>query len=211
MANDLSILFSTIGAKLYALFVMPGSYLLSRFAVVAPVTAMKMGITEGQTEGALPITLAVISWVALLILLIIAFHIVRNWVRIGNALIRTAWYRFKLAASSFKTKLVLKLRPYVPHRQARDETEAPAVEFDELDFAVLNSVSAQGAGFTLSAPELAEQLSMLPAQVQRSLDKLSRNRMLSSIIGSTDGFENYRLTDSGAAFVSMWQRQESRG
>ncbi len=211
MANDLSIFLSTLGAKLYGVFVLPGSYLLSKFAVIAPVTAMNLGITEGQTEGALPVTLSVICWVALLILLFIAWRIISNWLRVGGALVRTAWFRLKSAASNLKTQLVLKLRSYVPHRQARHEADAPAVEFDELDFAVLNSVSAQGPGFTLSAPELAERLSMLPSQVQQSLDKLSQNRMLSSVIGSTDGFDNYRLTDSGAAFVSMWQRQEARG
>ena len=210
MANDFSIFLSTFGAKLYALFVMPGSYLLSKFAAIAPVTAMEIGITAGQTEGALPITLSAIYWVVVLILLLVTWRIVRDWVRVGNALIRTAWHRIKHAVSGFKTTLILKLRSHVPHRKARDEIEAPAVEFDELDFAVLNSVSAQGAGFTLSVPELAERLSMLPSQIQQSLDKLSRNRMLSSTIGSTDGYDNYRLTDSGAAFVSMWQRQESR-
>ena len=211
MVDKVSILLSTIGAKLYAVFVLPGSYLLSKFAAIAPVTAMQLGITEGQTEGALPVTLSVIAWITLLILLIIAWRVIRNWVRFGSALTRTAWFRFMLVVSSYKTRLVLKLRSFAPHRQARVDTVAPAVEFDELDLAVLDSVSAKGPGFTLSAPELAERLSMLPSQIQQSLDKLSRNRMLSSAIGSTDGFDNYRLTDSGAAFVSMWQRQESRG
>ena len=59
----------------------------------------------------------------------------------------------------------------------------------------------------MSAPELAEKFSRRPAQVQRSLDKLFRSRMLDSAIGSTDGFDNYRLTDSGAEFIAMWQRQ----
>ena len=83
------------------------------------------------------------------------------------------------------------------------------IEFDDLDLAVLRSATMQGAGFAMSAPELAEQFRMRPAQVQRSLNKLSKNKMLAYVIGSTDGFDNYRLTDSGAAFFSMWERQNT--
>ncbi len=82
------------------------------------------------------------------------------------------------------------------------------VEFDNLDLAVLRSAAARGPGVMLSAPQLAEQIRMRPAQVQRSLDKLSKNKMLDYVIGSTDGSDNYRLTDSGATFVGMWQRQQ---
>ena len=62
----------------------------------------------------------------------------------------------------------------------------------------------------LSAPELAEQFSLRPAQIQRSLDKLCSNAMITTVIGSTDGFDNYRLTDSGNAFVGMWARRQPR-
>ena len=64
-----------------------------------------------------------------------------------------------------------------------------------------------GPGYTMSAPELAEKFSCRPGRIQRSLDKLFQTRMLDSVIGSTDGFDNYRLTDSGAEFISMLQRQ----
>jgi RIO-like serine/threonine protein kinase len=84
------------------------------------------------------------------------------------------------------------------------------IEFDDIDLAVLRTASAQGPGFALSAPELAEKFTMRPAQVQRSLDRLRQNKMLDSVIGSTDGYDNYRLTDSGFAFLAMLQRQQAR-
>jgi hypothetical protein len=31
--------------------------------------------------------------------------------------------------------------------------------------------------------------------------------MLDTVIGSTDGYDNFRLSPSGATFVAMWQRQ----
>jgi len=82
------------------------------------------------------------------------------------------------------------------------------VEFDRLDLAIMKSAAAKGPGFALSAPELAEQFSLRPAVVQRSLDKLCSNAMINIVIGSTDGYDNYRLTDSGSAFVAMWERQQ---
>ena len=211
MVEKVSIVISTIGGKLYAAFILPGSYLLSQFAAIAPVTAMRLGIAAGQTEGALPVVLSLITWIVLLILFVVVWRLIRNWLRLGNAIVRTAWFRLIMAVSSYKTKLVLKLRSYLPQRRAAAEITAPAVEFDQLDLAVLSSVSMHGPGFTLSAPELAERLSLLPSRIQQSLDKLSKNNMLNSVIGSTDGYDNYRLTETGASFISMWQRQESRG
>ena len=63
----------------------------------------------------------------------------------------------------------------------------------------------------LSAPELAEKFTLRPAQVQSRLEKLRKNNMLRPTKGTTDGFENYGLTDSGQAFVAMFQRQQAAG
>ena len=80
-------------------------------------------------------------------------------------------------------------------------------EFDNVDIAVLRTFFKQGPGMATSAPELAEQLRLRPAQIQHRLDNLMHNHMVRSVIGTTDGFENYRLTDSGLAFITMMQRQ----
>ena len=211
MIDQATKLLNAAGDWLYAGFVMPGSYLIAKFVAVAPVTAMRLDLSADQPDVTLLIMLSLISWVVLLVLLYFCWRIVRNCARVANAFIRTGLYRLKAALSSYKTKLVLTLRALLPRRSGAAENETPAVEFDELDLAILHSVSAQGPGFTLSAPELAERLSLLPSQIQLSLDKLNRSNMLKSVIGSTDGFDNYRMSESGAAFVSMCQRQEARG
>ncbi len=211
MIDQALTLLGAIGDVLYAVFLMPGTYLLSRFVAIAPVTALKLGITAGQTEGALPVVLSAICWFVLLLLLSAAWRVFSNWMRFANALIRTARFRLGLAIRIFKTRLLLMLRWLLPRRTVPARFEPAAVEFDELDMAVLDSVAAQGPGFALSAPELAEQLSLLPSKIERSLKKLRRNKMLDSSIGSTDGFDNYCLTEAGATYISMWQRQESRG
>jgi len=153
-------LLGAIGDVLYAVFLMPGTYLLSAFVATAPVTALKLGITAGQTGGTLPVVLSLIFWFALMILLSIVWRVFRNWLRMVNAMLRTLGFRLTLATRTCK---------------------------------------------------IAEQLPLLPSKIQQSLDKLRRNTMLDSSIGSTDGFDNYRLTEAGATYVSIWQRQQSRG
>lgn len=211
MIDQLIATLNSVGDWLYAGFIAPGSYLLSKFAVIAPVTAFKLDISPGQSEGTLVIVLSLIAWILLCIALAIVWALVRTASRLASAMSLTAWHQLKIVASSYKTRLVLKMRSLVPRRPAESDTKTPTVEFDDLDLAVLNSVSEQGPGFTLSAPELADRLSLLPSRIQQSLDKLNRNNMLTSAIGSTDGFDNYRLSEAGAAFVSMWQRQQARG
>lgn len=85
----------------------------------------------------------------------------------------------------------------------------PEVHFDEIDIVVLQAAAERGPGFTTSAPELAGKYSLRPSQFQEALGKLSRNKMLTTVIGSTDGFDNYRLTDYGAAYLQMWEQQKA--
>ena len=211
MVDQALTLLGAIGDVLYAVFLMPGNYLLSAFAATAPGTALKLGITAGQTEGTLPVVVSAISWLALMVLASVVWRALSNWMRVVNSLIRTARFRLGLVIRIFKTRLLLILRRFLPRRRTPANLEPAVVEFDELDLAVLDSVSEQGPGFMLSAPELAERLSLLPSRIQQSLDKLRRNKMLDSSIGSTDGFDNYYLTEAGATYVSIWQRQQSRG
>ena len=78
---------------------------------------------------------------------------------------------------------------------------------DEIDMAVLRSMSSRGPGFAMSAPDLAEEFRLRPTQVQRRLDKLRKSNMLEDVIGTTDGYDNYRLTTSGFTLLAMWNRQ----
>ena len=105
-----------------------------------------------------------------------------------------------------RDRMIWKWRQFFPPKCSSAEIVSRE-EFDNIDIAVLRSLFNQGPGMAVSAPELAEQLKLRPAQIQHRLDNLAQNHMLRSIIGSTDGFDNYRLTDSGVAFITMMQRQ----
>ena len=129
-----------------------------------------------------------------------------------RAIILTVWHRTRAALAALMMRVRWRFRDLFPRNNQRADTlAASTVEFDELDIAILHAGSAKGPGFAFSAPDLAERFSMRPAQVQGSLNKLSNNRLLASVIGSTDGFENYRVTDSGCAFVAKLLREQARG
>ena len=201
----------TVGAQLYAIFVMPGSYLLAWFATVAPATALRLGITPGQPEDLHLVVVSLVCWLLLVIAISFVWRLVRNGLQVVTAIVRAAWRRLSIAVRTLKTGLLLKLRSLLSYRRAADSSDSQSIDFDEWDMAVLDCISEQGPGSALSAPELAARLPMRQARIRDSLEKLGRLKMLDSAESPTDGVDNYRLTETGATFVSVWQRQEYRG
>jgi hypothetical protein len=196
-----------LGKVTYAAFLLPGDFILSQFVAHAPTLALRLGI-GGEVDGLmLPTVLSLLTW---LLLVVVAWKLVRllqNVARIVNAAIRTICFRTSNGIRSVKTKLVCKFRQQIPRRGSSRADTVPEVQLDNLDLAILRTSAALAPGFALSAPELAGQLTMRPAQVQRSLDKLRKYELVNSVIGSTDGFDNYRLTQSGAFFLAVWKRR----
>lgn len=148
------------------------------------------------------LSLPFVAWIIL--------RVYRNIVRNVGALCRTALYRISEAVAGWKTWFVVKYRHLLPHRRKHGEVLAPQVDFDDLDIAVLKIAATLGPGFAINAPELADKFSLRPAQVQRSLDKLRSNKMLDSVIGTSEGFENYCLTQLGNAFMATWAKRATR-
>ena len=200
-----------LGKVIYDTFLLPGNFVLTQCVTHAPTVALRLGI-GGDGDGLmLPAVLSMLVW---LLLAVVAWKFVRllqNVARIVNATIRTIYFRTSCGIRSVKTKLVCKFRELIPRRGSSRADTIPEVQLDNLDLAVLRTSGALAPGFTLSAPELAGQLTLRPAQVQRSLDKLRKYELVDSVIGSTDGFDNYRLTDSGAFYLAAWQRRENGG
>ena len=197
------------GVVIREICLVPGEFMLTSFAELAPVTARAWGIAE---DGNIIAATAVTSGFFWLLMVIIAWRLYRysrSLARNLIALLRTALYRASEAARSLKTLLVCRLSEFSP-RQADDGIDtAPEIDFDDLDIAVLRSAAACGPGLATSAPEISEIFKLRPSEVQRSIDKLRQNRMLDTVIGSTDGYGNFRLSNYGTTFMAMWQRQQT--
>ena len=188
------------------IYLVPGDFVLSKFAELAPLTAASWGITNSDDS----IAAAILSGIFWLLMTFIAWRLYRyssSLLRNIVALYHTAWYRGRQAAGSLKTLLLCRLREFVPRRRDDGIDTTPEIDFDDVDLAVLRTAAARGPGLATSAPEIAEKFKLRPAEVQRSVDKLRRNRMLDTVIGNTDGYDDFRLSPSGATFVAMWQRR----
>lgn len=189
------------------IYLVPGDFVLSKFAELAPLTAASWGIANSDDSIAAAAILSGIFW---LLMTFIAWRLYRyssSLLRNIVALYHTMWYRGRQAAGSLKTLLLCRLRKFVPRRRDDGIDTTPEIDFDDLDLAVLRTAAARGPGLATSAPEIAEKFKLRPSEVQRSVDKLRRNRMLDTVIGNTDGYDNFRLSPSGATFVAMWQRR----
>ena len=168
-----------------------GSVIYSTVASASPWTLLFVGLS--------------LPFVALVIL-----SAYRNLMRIVGAVYGTIFFRIKNVIAGWKTRFVIKLRQWLPHRRSHDDDAPPQVEFDDFDIAVLKAVASLKPGIVINAPELAQRFRTRPARVQRCLDKLRSNKMLDPVIGSNKGFDSYRLTQLGDAFMSSWARRGSR-
>lgn len=195
------------GASAYGAFVWPGNLLLSLTIEYAPGLSEWLAIDTGETPALMTFLLSLASWFLVIVFITIVVRFFRNLARTISAIARAVFFRLSLYFRGIRLRIVLALRRILPKRRKDELGFGPAVEFDNLDMAILRSVSAVGPGYALAAPDLAGRFKLRPSQVQRSMEKLCNNKMLGKAIGSTDGFENYRLTDSGTAYLAMWQRQ----
>jgi len=191
------------------LFILPGNYVLQALLQNAPSVAALLGISDPANSITLVIVLSASIWLLGVTASWGAVMLVENIYRISEAIVRTAWYRSKQMLGNIKTWLICRYRNLLPKKPAPVLQAEPEVQFDNFDFTVLRAAAEQGPGFSTSAAELAGKYSLRPSQFEKSLGKLSRNKMLVTVIGSTDGFDNYRLTDYGAAYLQMWEHREA--
>lgn len=185
---------------------LPGEFLLQKLAEHAPGLAATLGMADKAPSLLSLIVVSIVSWLLLAVAVYVAFRICRALLRIVSSWLRIIAYRTSSFLGSLKTRLVCKIRQWFP-AGTQATADLPTVEFDDLDLAVLRSTAACGPGFTTSAPELAGELTLRPVQVQRVLEKLRKYNMVDNVIGSTDGFDNYRLSRMGAAYMTRWKQQ----
>lgn len=209
MLDTITKFFDNAGDALVDAVLWPGQQVLSAIAYYSPGAAQWLGVQDGEASASMTLIFTLVVFFLLIVIATIIVRLITRWLRITRAIIHTIWFRVTLWLRELKTMLKLRLRRIQIWKKAHRFTETPVEELDDLDVAVLQSASAAGPGIAVSAPELAEKFRLRPAQVQRSLKKLSSFKMLDYVIGATDGYDNFRLTDYGAAFAANWQRQKA--
>jgi hypothetical protein len=185
-------------------FMLPGDFLLSVFAWIAPQSAEILTIGTGKTV--VLFVLALVGWTIIAIIGLLLSRACRRLVQQIGSLFRILLWNAKMFMGSLKTKMLWKYRKYFAHKTTQDETVSQT-QFDDMDIAVLASISRGGSGVASSAAELAEKYKLRPAQIQDRLEQLARNHMLRPVSDSSDGNDNYQLTDSGLALLAMCERQ----
>lgn len=205
MTTLLSTLANSV-AGFYRAFAAPGNFLLDTTLHTAPGLAKFLSFDSIYAPTLVVFLLSLLYWSLLVVLLKLLLRMGEDIARQLGALLRTGLFRASSYLAGVKTRAILHMREWFPKRRDADP-DTPMIEFDKLDIAVLRSASAIGPGMALSAPDLAGRFKLRPKQIQRSLEKLSQNKLLARAMGATDGFDNFRVTDSGSAFLAMWQRQ----
>jgi hypothetical protein len=209
MNANWAMILDAAGNRAYEVFISPVTWLLT--ALSSHVPALLERLSNSAVDGASvwPSVIALLIWCTLLFVIWRFVVLVRNTIRVVAAWIHLIRFRISLVVRGFKTKLVCTLMRWIPRRSSSGMSVEPDIEMDDLDMAVLQTLSMKGPGFAVSAPDLAEEFRMRPAQIQRRLDRLRERKMLEDVIGSTEGYDNYRLTNIGVSFLTVWNRQHA--
>ena len=175
----------------------PGSFFITQTAGALP--GLDPGARGIDADGVDPLALLIslLAWLLLALLLLRVYRLLHRVARrCGDT----------LAATGLRIRLTkARLARLLAQRFGTGDDEAGlatgTVDFDGTDIAILRIAESQPAGYAVTVPDLVAHFRLRPSVVQRSLDRLSENRLLEQAVGHTDGCENYRLTSAGAAFA----------
>ena len=182
-----------IGNLLRDTFLLPGDF-------VTVVFASQLEIIGGIDKSLLSVSISALSW---LLLLTVAWKLVK----FGQRIVSDFGITIRAHVSVLKSRLTRRHSLVLPRNRPDNSATGTEVEFDDLDLAVLDTAATLNPGFALSAPDLAAQLQSRPTKVQSSLEKLAVNTLLERCLGSTDDYQNYRVSRAGVAFLSLLKRR----
>jgi hypothetical protein len=170
--------------------------------LVTSAASSGLNVVVGDKEFLLSVFISTVLWFLLLAFALNALRMV--WRTAANT--RAAVVTMVL---NFRTKQACRKRSPTSRAQSAASDSDTEVHFDNLDLAVLNSAATLGPGFALTAPDLANEFNLRPRQLQSSLEKLAKNMMLERGFGAAEDYQNYRLSQGGAAFLSMGKRKRN--
>jgi hypothetical protein len=193
---------ATVSSLFTMLWYAPAERLLGLVEVHAPAVGASLGLLPDALSPTEMAVLATACWFACGLIAWFAVRIVLRAVRVVEFALRNVAHYGHSTWKSLRTHWAVRLLRDRPGEAVVSLT-AHAVDFSAVDVAVLTATATLKPGFAVSAPELAERLRRRPGEIQQSLEKLYRIKLLDVTLGSTDGFDNYVISTSGAALGSM--------
>ncbi len=194
----------------YVVVMAPGNWLASRFLEHAPSFAQTLGISADGNAVVAPLILTILSWTIAALLLRRLLYPLRGLMKAVGVMIMRIRYRTLIALHGFKTMFASDPDSIDRPRDADDEEQSEEFKLNRLDLIVLNLAKTLGPSFALSAPELANRFNLRPNQLQECLEKLSRHSLIDHTTVMTDGYENYRLNETGSYVLTMWEQHRAR-
>jgi hypothetical protein len=194
----------------YVVVMAPGVWLASKLLEHAPSLAQTLGISADGNAAVAPLILTILSWTIAAVLFRRLLYPLRSLINALGVMIMRIKYRTLIALHSFRTMLGFAADSGDRAKDGDGNVKSEGFKLNRLDLIVLDLAKTLGPGFALSAPELANRLNLGPGQIQECLEKLSRHRLIDHTTVMTDGFENYRLNETGSYVLTMWERHRAR-
>ena len=194
----------------YVVVMAPGVWLASKIFEHAPSLAASLGISADGNAVVAPLVLTILSWTIAALLLRRLLYPLRSLIKAVGTIIMRIRYRTLIAVHAFKTMFASDPDSVDRPRNADGEEQAEEFKLNRLDMIVLNLAKTLGPGFALSAGRLANRLNLRPGQIQECLEKLSRHSLIDHTTVITDGYENYRLNETGSYVLTMWEHHRAR-
>ncbi|MFQ5983556.1 MAG: hypothetical protein ACE5KS_09305, partial [Woeseiaceae bacterium] len=194
----------------YVVVMAPGVWLASKLIEHAPSLAASMGLSPDGNAVLAPLILTILSWTIAALLLRRLLYPLRSLMKAVGVMIMRIRYRTLIALRGLKTMFGSDPDSVDRPGDADGEEQTEEFKLSRLDLIVLNLAKTLGPGFALSAPELANRLNLRPDQIQECLEKLSRYSMIDHTRVMTDGYENYRLNNTGSYVLTMWEQHRAR-
>ena len=207
MDRFLEILISVIDTVYLALMA-PGEWLASKSIELAPSLAASLGISAEDGTVLAPLVLSILSWIIAPLLIRRLLYSLQGLLKAIGVMFMRLKFRTLIALRSYTTRLGLESLMWWKDTEPNEEPSK--LSLNRLDLMVLKLAKAAGPGFELSAPELSDRMNLRRDQIQQCLDKLSQNNLLDFTRGATDGYENYRLNETGIYILTMWQEYQAR-
>ena len=195
-----------LGHTIIEFFLLPGNAALAAMIDAFPALGAVPWLEGGEQSLVAASLVSALAWLLLFYLLgrvLAGVTIAGRWLRGG---LDAVAFRLGLLRHRFFRSLAA-IVSMLSRRRRTTGIESGIVNLGRRDIEVLRTVLSQPPGIAVSAPDLAEPLGLRPAEIHGSLVRLSGYCLLETVIGSTDGFDNFRATPTGAAFAGSLERR----